>query len=232
MARKSEGPQKSTTQATRLRLPGEPQSPSNSFTPAETPSMLTRWPPAEPPQTPIFSGIDVVLLGVGLQPADGRLAVVDLGGPDGHAREAILDRHAEVIAGGREGDKRPTGALLVAPAPAAAVDERRSPAAAFRWAAWAERCRASAKRRPPLPYSTSRSTTTVGGIRSGGGFFASWGGCPHVIPPGTNSHNAITTSQRHLVVDITCTSTKELGFALQGHCRSGKWANQVACASA
>src|SRR5262245_51577791 len=53
---KSLGPQKSTTQRTRLDSPDEPLSPSNSFTPADVPSMATRWPPADEPQTPMRSG--------------------------------------------------------------------------------------------------------------------------------------------------------------------------------
>ena len=36
--------------------PDEPLSPSSSLTPPEVPSMATRWPPADEPQTPMRSG--------------------------------------------------------------------------------------------------------------------------------------------------------------------------------
>src|SRR5438874_733493 len=53
---RSLGPQKSTTQATLLDWPGEPLLPSSSFTSLEVPSMLTKCPPADGPQTPIRLG--------------------------------------------------------------------------------------------------------------------------------------------------------------------------------
>src|SRR5436305_15308241 len=59
---KSLGPQKSTTQATLLDWPGEPPVPSSSFTPLEVPSMLTRCPPADAPQTPTQWGPQLYLV--------------------------------------------------------------------------------------------------------------------------------------------------------------------------
>src|SRR5262249_50910684 len=42
--------------------------------------------------------VEVVFLGVGTNPADGRLAVVDLGRPDRLAREPVADRNRRVLA--------------------------------------------------------------------------------------------------------------------------------------
>ena len=83
----------------------------------------TRCPPAEEPKTPIFSGSMLYFLALALQAADGRLAVVDLGRPDGLAREAIADRRADVVAGCyHRSDARQPGRLVSRP-PCAAVDE-------------------------------------------------------------------------------------------------------------
>jgi hypothetical protein len=68
-------------------------------------------------------GIDVVLVRVGAQPADGRLAVVDLRGPDGFAAEPVADRRPDVVPGGHERQHPPDAAGFVAAAPPAAVNE-------------------------------------------------------------------------------------------------------------
>src|SRR5688572_6340436 len=40
--------------------------------------------------------IDAILVGMGTQPADGGLAIFDLGGKDRVLAEAIIDRHTDV----------------------------------------------------------------------------------------------------------------------------------------
>ena len=52
----SVGPNQSRTHCTRLDWSRLPPRRSHSFTPAVVPSRATRWPPAEAPQTPMWSG--------------------------------------------------------------------------------------------------------------------------------------------------------------------------------
>ena len=72
-------------------------------------------------------GVEVVLGGVGPQPADGRLAVLDLGREDGVLAQAVVDAgHGVALGGQRHG-----GAALFAagpPGPAVNPDDQRQPA--------------------------------------------------------------------------------------------------------
>ena len=64
-------------------------------------------------------GIEAVFLGVGAQPADGCLAVLDLGGEDGVLAEAVVDARRRVALGDQR-DRR--AAVLAAAIPAASVN--------------------------------------------------------------------------------------------------------------
>lgn len=68
-------------------------------------------------------GVEVILLGVAANPADGGLAVVDLGGPRGLLAEAVADTNGGVVAGARHLDASGAVANAVAIDPAATVDE-------------------------------------------------------------------------------------------------------------
>ena len=123
---RSAGPNQSTTHCTRLdwsRLPAAclPIPSRRRWCPAGRPG--GRRPSA--PDADVV-GIEVVLGGVGPQPADRRLAVFDLRGEDGVLAEAVVDAgHGVALGGQRHG-----GAVLLAAGPATPRRESRRPPAA------------------------------------------------------------------------------------------------------
>ena len=90
MVRRFAGPKMSHTAWTRLLKSGSARLPQ-SFTSPLVPSKATRCPPAEPPKTPKWSGSRPYSRGIGPQPADGGLAVLDLGGERRVLASPIVD---------------------------------------------------------------------------------------------------------------------------------------------
>ena len=90
-----------------------------------------RCPPADVPQRPMRSGIETVGIGVGPEPADGRLHVLGVGGEGDGRRQPVLDRrHREAVL--REEPLEVRSGRPRAAAPAAAVEKHddRQPSAA------------------------------------------------------------------------------------------------------
>jgi hypothetical protein len=67
-------------------------------------------------------GVDVVLRGVGLDPADGGLAVMNLRRPLGLVTQAIADGKADIVAAGNERKQRSKTGRFVPFAPAATMN--------------------------------------------------------------------------------------------------------------
>ena len=70
-----------------------PRTPSR---PPVTPRNCARWPPAEPPVTPMRSGSMWYFAALAREPADGRLDVVDGGGERVLRGQAVADGHGDV----------------------------------------------------------------------------------------------------------------------------------------